>query len=53
MCRVWHTASFSEKDSQPTAAMSLTLWAVTEVTTPMVTVMGDDDAIERHNGCKQ
>lgn len=38
--------------TQPTAAISLTLWAVTEVTTPMVTVMGDN-AIERHNGCKQ
>lgn len=28
--------------TQPTAATSLTLWAVTEVTTPIVTVTGDD-----------
>lgn len=38
--------------TQPTAATSLTLWAVTEVTNPIVTVMGDD-AVGRHNGYKQ
>lgn len=40
----------SQASTQPPVAVSLTLCgAVTEVTTPIATVMGDN-AIEEHNG---